>query len=445
MNEIKLIGNILAEDNDSDEEQFRRFTKTKRHVLLNKDELDQLIERPTSAPSVYLPFPQVFWPEKEEEYSIPKATNDLAALSINEDPKPAQPSVYGPSLNLGAAEFVPGNFQVSMPPPKRSELADIRGRIAEMSREQAGSRYLQQKIETVLPEDKQLIFEEIYRAGFGLLVDVFGNYVVQKVLEYGNLEQRRSIANLMSGRVIELSTHMYGCRVVQKALEVVEIDQKRYLAHELRGHVEKCVEDQNANHVVQKCVEVLPYPYMSFIVDDLRMNTIYWAEHAYGCRVVQRIIEFCPKEAIMDMVNAIIRNAVDLSKKNYGNYVIQHILDKEQAPLKSQLIVSFLGRLYELSKHKFASNVIEKCLIVGNPEHIRAFAKELFAPEHVFELMTDKFANFVIQKALEVSRGEVQNQLILKVTEHSAALKTFPYGRHVLTCLEKVKKGISNQ
>ncbi|CAG9321760.1 unnamed protein product [Blepharisma stoltei] len=442
MNEIKLIGNILAEDNDSDEEQFKRFTTTKRHVLLNKDELEQLIERPTSAPSVYLPFPQVFWPEKEPQYSIQKVTNDLAGLTVKEDIGKSIQSSYGPSLNLAAAEFVPGGFQAIPSPPKRSELAEIRGRVAEMAREQAGSRYLQQKMETAIPEDKQMIFEEVFRAGFGLLVDVFGNYVVQKVLEFGNLEQRRAIANLMSGRVIELSTHMYGCRVIQKALEVVEVDQKRYLAHELRGHVEKCVEDQNANHVVQKCVETLPYPYMSFIVDDLRLNTIYWTEHPYGCRVIQRIIEFCPKEAIMDILNAIIRNAVDISKKNYGNYVIQHILDKEEASIKSQLIMAFSGRLYELSKHKFASNVIEKCLSAGNPEHIRAFSKELFAPEHVFELMTDKFANFVIQKTLEMARGELQAQLILKVTEHSAALKTFPYGRHVLTCLEKVKKGI---
>jgi len=209
----------------------------------------------------------------------------------------------------------------------------------------------------------------------------------------------------------------------------------------LRGQVEKCVEDQNANHVIQKCVEVLPYQYMSFIVDDLRINTIYWTEHPYGCRVVQRIIEFCPKEAITDMLNAIIRNAVEISKKNYGNYVIQHILDKEEQHIKNQLISVFPGKLYELSKHKFASNVIEKCLIIGQPEHIRTYAKELFAPEHIFELMTDKFANFVIQKSLEVSRGELQHQLIMKVTEHTISLKTFPYGRHVLNCVEKVKKG----
>lgn len=441
MNERKLIGNILAEDNDSDEEPAR-FTKTKRHVLLNKDELNQLTERPTSAPAVYLPFPQVFWTEKEPQYSIASIASGLSDLSVQDSfsVHPPPPGLSNPNLNLGAPEFVPTLYKP--PLPKQSELSEIRGRVAEMSRDQAGSRFLQQKYETASLEDKQMVFEEIFRCGFSLMIDVFGNYVVQKILEFGNMEQRRAIANQMTGRVIELSMHMYGCRVMQKALEVIEVEHRRFLALELRGHVERCVEDQNGNHVVQKCVETLPYQYINFIVDALRPNVIYWTEHPYGCRVVQRIIEFCPRETITDILQAVIRNAVEISKKNYGNYVLQHILDKGTDQDRGQLINGFPGRLYELSKHKFASNVIEKCLIVGSSDQIKVFSKEIFASEHIFELMTDKFANFVIQKALEVSKGELQHLLTVKVNEHAAALRTYPYGRHILNCLEKIKKRI---
>ena len=41
---------------------------------------------------------------------------------------------------------------------KRSELAEVRGRIAELASDQSGSRFLQQKYEFALPEDKQMIF-----------------------------------------------------------------------------------------------------------------------------------------------------------------------------------------------------------------------------------------------------------------------------------------------
>lgn len=54
--------------------------------------------------------------------------------------------------------------------------------------------------------------------------------------------------------------------------------------------------------------------------------------------------------------------------------------------------------------------------------------------------MTDKFANFVIQKALEMSTGKLQAELILKVNEKASVIRGYPYGKHVLNCLEKVRK-----
>ena len=54
--------------------------------------------------------------------------------------------------------------------------------------------------------------------------------------------------------------------------------------------------------------------------------------------------------------------------------------------------------------------------------------------------MTDKYANFVMQKALEVTKGELQGRLMGKVAEMSASLRTYAYGRHVLNAVEKIKR-----
>jgi len=51
------------------------------------------------------------------------------------------------------------------------------------------------------------------------MTDVFGNYVLQKLFEFGNPEQCESLAVLLTGQCVQLSMQMYGCRVVQKALE----------------------------------------------------------------------------------------------------------------------------------------------------------------------------------------------------------------------------------
>lgn len=65
---------------------------------------------------------------------------------------------------------------------------------------------------------------------------------------------------------------------------------------------------------------------------------------------------------------------------------------------------------------------------------------EIFDSSRVAELMTDKFANFVIQKALEVADGKLQAFLVSKVNEKASSIRGYQYGKHVLNCLEKIKK-----
>ena len=65
---------------------------------------------------------------------------------------------------------------------------------------------------------------------------------------------------------------------------------------------------------------------------------------------------------------------------------------------------------------------------------------EIFGNARVTELMTDKFANFVIQQALQVSTGKLKSVLIAKITEKASQIRGYQYGKHILNCLEKVKK-----
>lgn len=50
------------------------------------------------------------------------------------------------------------------------------------SADQYGSRFIQQKLETATTEEKNMVYQEIMPQALGLMTDVFGNYVVQKVI-----------------------------------------------------------------------------------------------------------------------------------------------------------------------------------------------------------------------------------------------------------------------
>ena len=154
---------------------------------------------------------------------------------------------------------------------RKFELKDIQGHIVEFSGDQHGSRFIQQKLEVATVVEKQMVFDEILPSALHLMVDVFGNYVIQKFFEHGTPEQIRILGSKLEGNVLYLSLQMYGCRVIQKllqALDVIEMDQKERLVRELEGNVMKCVKDQNGNHVIQKCIEKVPSELIQFIVDS---------------------------------------------------------------------------------------------------------------------------------------------------------------------------------
>jgi pumilio RNA-binding family len=50
------------------------------------------------------------------------------------------------------------------------------------SADQHGSHFIQQKLEPASPDEKGMVFQEVLPHALTLMTDVFGNYVIQKVV-----------------------------------------------------------------------------------------------------------------------------------------------------------------------------------------------------------------------------------------------------------------------
>lgn len=105
--------------------------------------------------------------------------------------------------------------------PSCYRLEDLRGCYVEFSRDQYGSRFLQREMEVAGSAVLQLVFEEVLPVISNLMVDAYGNYVVQKFFDFGTDYQKKILASKLQGHVFLLSTHSYGCRVIQKALDSI--------------------------------------------------------------------------------------------------------------------------------------------------------------------------------------------------------------------------------
>ena len=85
------------------------------------------------------------------------------------------------------------------------DCATIRGHIVEFAQDQEGSRMIQRRLEQHADTDLELVYQELMPEALPLMTDVFGNYVIQKILEHGLNKHRQELVNVMGGNVVDLT------------------------------------------------------------------------------------------------------------------------------------------------------------------------------------------------------------------------------------------------
>lgn len=350
-------------------------------------------------------------------------------------------------------------------------LFQIQGHVVDFCQDQNGSRFIQQRLEMGDLGEQQVIVKEVLPAIRRLRNDVFGNYVVQKLLDFGTSPVKSEICRTLEGEMLQLSLQMYGCRVVQKALETLDESDIPRLLNELHYNVLSCIHDQNGNHVIQKCIEVMHVKasklrngrdlkgaqYMmdqiEFIIQDVLNNTTTLAVHAYGCRVLQRILEHCEAEKKELVLNEIKKSHKRLLDDQYGNYVIQHVLQYGRPEDRDSILAIVVSTgLLGLSRQKFASNVVEKLLKYGNGTQRRVIMREMLkmsddatvvpsgkpnnASSVALLMVRDAYANYVVQTTLDVAPESDERRLLLKeLNLHVEELRNYTFAKHIVSKL----------
>jgi hypothetical protein len=166
--------------------------------------------------------------------------------------------------------------------------------------DQQASIFLQQKLKVGTAEQKFEIVEAIIAQAYPLMVNRFGNFLVQRCFEHGTPEQVIAIANAIRGNTLTLSMDAFGCHVIQKAFDAVPEEYKAIMVHELLRRIPETVIHRYACHVWQKLFELRwsdsPPQIMKYVNEALRGM---WHEVALGetgSLVVQNIFENCLEE-----------------------------------------------------------------------------------------------------------------------------------------------------
>ncbi|TQB69321.1 Pumilio domain member 9 [Monascus purpureus] len=238
-------------------------------------------------------------------------------------------SACGNALQTYLSPFEPLNYRRLLDKNVSCDWKYIVDKIV-CSNDQQASIFLQQKLKVGTAEQKYDIIEAIVNQAYPLMVNRFGNFLVQRCFEHGTPEQIVAIANAIRGNTLILSMDPFGCHVVQKAFDCVPEEHKAIMVHELLRRIPETVIHRYACHVWQKLFELRwsgePPQIMAKVNDALRGM---WHEVALGetgSLVVQNIFENCVEDEKSRATEHILHWAVDYSMDQFASKIVEKCL-----------------------------------------------------------------------------------------------------------------------
>jgi len=322
--------------------------------------------------------------------------------------------------------------------PQRPPLDALLGQIRRLSRDQVGCRLVQQALDEEGPMAATLILNEGLPFWGEAMVDPFGNYLFQKILEKITAKERVMLVKSVSTRLVNASLNLHGTRSVQKIVELCTLDEDNsseskienggdatsdetsssVLTQALTPAAARLCIDSHGNHVIQRILLKLGHKHSKFVFDAVAESVGDVARHRHGCCVIQRCLDSPPGPARSNLVRRIVDKSLELMQDAYGNYVVQYVLDVCSDDDVHAVCESVVGKVSLLAIQKFSSNVMEKCLERCTDRVKEHYMQELSDSERIRELMMDPFGNYVVQRALSVATHTQAVRLVETMKPH---------------------------
>ncbi|RCH90969.1 Pumilio 1, partial [Rhizopus azygosporus] len=117
------------------------------------------------------------------------------------------------------------------------------------------------------------------------------------------------------------------------------------------------------------------------------------------------------------------------------------------------IIEAFHGQVYQLATHPYGCRVIQRmfehcteeqtCFEHGTEVDKQSFIDEITesSPDGLCPLvimMKDQYANYVVQRMLDVVNDKQRKVLIEKIRPHLSSLKKYTYGKHLIQKVERL-------
>ena len=317
-------------------------------------------------------------------------------------------------------------------------------------KDQIGCRYLQKVIDDN-PEFSNNLFQMLINNIESMCTDLFGNYVIQKLIINLNSSNFEKITRIILNKFRHISTSNYGTRVIQKLIEIISYKNNFFMNNKeqiptylkcfslinsiIINNIHYIFKDNNSCHIIIKFVTVIPYPANDNMYNEIYKYFIMLCKDKHGCCVIQKCFENGINQQKLNLFSLSNKYCDELINDQFGNYVIQYVVGCNVDIVNKSLLNLIMNNLLSLCTEKYASNVLEKFIYFNSPES-RIFLNKIISDNNIlYQIITNQYGHYIIQRIINIIDKETRVEVLKTILCWIDDIKKLSFGPRLLSKL----------
>ncbi len=171
-------------------------------------------------------------------------------------------------------------------------LDQVVGHVMELATNQNGSRFLQDRLDERQPPYLDIVFDEILEFLPELMVNLFGNYLCQKVITYSSAQQQMLILQKLSPDFIRVVCDRQGTRASQKLVELCASNSSHRdtIMQICQSDWMLLMMNANATHLVHVILDTFPSAEVHSIFEDALTHVCDLANDQHGLCILKKCL-----------------------------------------------------------------------------------------------------------------------------------------------------------
>ena len=245
-------------------------------------------------------------------------------------------------------------------------LNHLLNNIEKLTENQSGCRMLQNKLQQY-PSCANSLYQSIKSKQNlkKLCVDSFGNYLIQKLLEYISDDLIQDFFNdVICQAFMEIALNPHGSRVIQKLIGRIYMSEEmmNIFNQYLQNVMLEIFLNQCSTYIIITYITYIKYPNNQLIYSFIIKNIYYIATHKHSCCTLQKCLEEGNNLQRQEILMSLAYISNQLFADQFGNYAIQFALSLKNEVANQIIVTQYLNNFQKNISNKISSNVYEKIL-----------------------------------------------------------------------------------